>query len=59
MNELFCKEFDEPLSLLENTGSMFHSLVEQTGPIAATQLKSLAEEVSIMILHVNIDPFLN
>ncbi|XP_057378654.1 ATP-binding cassette sub-family C member 4-like [Daphnia carinata] len=42
----YLKEFDEPAVLLENPTSMFYSLVEQTGPIVATQLTELAKQAA-------------
>ncbi|XP_057378671.1 LOW QUALITY PROTEIN: ATP-binding cassette sub-family C member 4-like [Daphnia carinata] len=42
----YLKEFGEPAVLLENPKSMFYSLVEQTGPIVATQLTELAKQAA-------------
>ncbi|EFX68457.1 ATP-binding cassette, sub-family C, member 4 [Daphnia pulex] len=42
----YLKEFGEPAVLLENPKSMFYSLVEQTGPIVASQLTELAKQAA-------------
>lgn len=42
---LMVQEFNEPAVLLENPKSMFYSLVEQTGPVVASQLTEMAKQV--------------
>ena len=42
------KEFGEPAVLLENYKSMFYSLVEQTGTLAASELTELAKQVPFL-----------
>lgn len=44
---LFLQEFDEPHVLLNNEDSIFYSLVQQTGQVAAKQLHHIAEMVRI------------
>lgn len=36
------KEFDKPTTLLQNCGSMFNKLVEDTGPVASAMLRQMA-----------------
>lgn len=36
------KEFDRPNALLQDSGSMFNKLVEDTGPVASSMLRQMA-----------------
>ena len=57
-NHIFTlKEFGEPAVLLENPKSMFYSLVEQTGPIVASQLTDMAKQVSFSFNSINLNSF--
>ena len=38
------KEFDSPLSLLQNPGSQFYKMVDKTGPTTSQKLRAMAQE---------------
>ncbi len=44
MNNGQVKEFDSPYTLLQNPGSQFKRMVEQTGPYASRKLYQMAVE---------------
>ena len=47
MNRGQVKEFDSPLSLLDNPHSLFSKMVECTGPSASRKLHQMAEEAHL------------
>ncbi len=40
------EEFDQPLSLLENSDSLLSKMVSKTGPVASTKLRLMAEDAA-------------
>ena len=40
------EEFDQPLSLLENSDSLLSKMVAKTGPVASRKLRLMAEDAT-------------